>query len=144
MRQLLLFPLLTFLFTPSFGQNTNYWNELKDVEIKSKPDETGRYEIEYPVFGEKIKSIDGKTIQLAGYIVPLKELTGHKFFVLSAYPFNMCFFCGMAGPETVIEVNSLKEIQYTTEKIKIEGKLELNLDDANHLMYILHDAKRID
>lgn len=128
----------------SYGQDINYWNTLKDVEIKTRPDETGRYEIEYPQFGEKLKSLEGKTIRLKGYMVPLKEYTGHKFFVLSAYPFNMCFFCGMAGPETVIEIYSVENISYTSDKIEMEGTLKLNYDDANHLMYILNDAKLID
>lgn len=144
MNKILFFVWICFIGTTAYAQESNYWNVLKDVEIKTRPDETGKYEMEYPEFGSKVKSYNGKVIQLKGYIVPLQELRGQKFFVLSAYPFNMCFFCGMAGPETVIEVYTLKEIKFTSEKIAIEGKLKLNFDDANHLMYILEDAKQID
>ncbi len=117
---------------------------MADVEIKIKPDPTGKYEVEYPEFGEKARSIDGKTISLKGYMVPLKEFTGHKYFVLSAYPFNMCFFCGAAGPETVIEVYSKEEIDFTEDKITIKGKLKLNTNDPDHLMYLMEDAELVD
>lgn len=134
---------LLLITLSSYSQDTNYWKVLKDVEIKSKPDENGIFEIEYPVFETKVKSLDGKVIRLSGYMIPIDELMGHKYFVLSAYPFNMCFFCGMAGPESVIEIYSDKEIDFTSDKITIEGKLELNADDASHLMYILRNAKQI-
>ncbi len=117
---------------------------MADVEIKIKSDPSGKYEIEYPEFGEKAKAIDGKVIALKGYMVPLKEFTGHKYFVLSAYPFNMCFFCGAAGPETVIEVYSKEEIDFTEDKITIKGKLKLNVDDPDHLMYFMEDAFLVD
>jgi len=135
---------LLFISITVFSQSSNYWKTLSDVEIKIKPDKTQKYEVEYPEFGEKVKAIDNTEIHLSGYIVPLKELTGHKYFVLSAYPFNMCFFCGAAGPETVIEVYSKEEIDFTSDKITIKGKLKLNYDDPDHLMYMLNDAYLIE
>jgi hypothetical protein len=55
----------------------------------------------------------------------------------------MCFFCGGAGPETVMEVISKEPIKYTTEAITIKGKLDLNANDINRLMYGLKDAELI-
>jgi hypothetical protein len=55
----------------------------------------------------------------------------------------MCFFCGGAGPESVMEVYAKEAIKYTTEAIIIKGKLELNSNDVNQLMYILNDAEMI-
>ena len=54
----------------------------------------------------------------------------------------MCFFCGGAGPETVLEAESKdrKTIKYTSKEITIKGKLKLNKDDINHLNFILKEA----
>jgi hypothetical protein len=52
----------------------------------------------------------------------------------------MCFFCGGAGPETVLEVSALEPIKYTAEAITIKGKLELNDEDINRLIYSLTDV----
>jgi len=51
----------------------------------------------------------------------------------------MCFFCGNAGPETVLQAftkNKLK-VPYTSKAITIRGKLSLNHGDVNELMYTL-------
>jgi hypothetical protein len=55
----------------------------------------------------------------------------------------MCFFCGGAGPETVMEVTSLEPVKYSTERIVLKGKLLLNKDNINRLMYILIDAELV-
>ena len=55
----------------------------------------------------------------------------------------MCFFCGGAGPETVIEVQAAEAIKYSAEAVTIQGKLALNDEDINHLMYALSDVKLV-
>jgi hypothetical protein len=52
----------------------------------------------------------------------------------------MCFFCGGAGPETVMEVQSTEPVKYTAEPVTIKGKLVLNADDVNRLMYLLEEV----
>ena len=52
----------------------------------------------------------------------------------------MCFFCGGAGPETVMEVVAKEEIEYSAEAVVIKGKLELNDSDINRLMFAMSDA----
>lgn len=127
-----------------FGQGMSIWNVLADVSYGMRFDEDLEYDVEYPIFSEKIKASEGKEVEVKGYMIPLEELTGQNFFVLSAFPYNMCFFCGGAGPETVMEVNTIKEIPFTEEPILIKGKLELNQFDYNHMMYILNDAVLVD
>jgi hypothetical protein len=55
----------------------------------------------------------------------------------------MCFFCGGAGPETVMEVYAKESVKYTAEAIILRGKLELNDSDVNRLMYILNNAEMV-
>jgi len=130
-------------FFQSQAQEVNGWKVLSDVSFVSKTDELLGYEIEAPVFGSKVLALVGKQVQLKGYFVPLEEMRGHKYFVLSSLPFNICFFCGAAGPETVIEVYSKNEIPFTEKAITIKGTLELNADDPLHLMYLLKNAELI-
>jgi hypothetical protein len=139
-------PLLICIFllsnVSSYAQH-NYWKDLARVTIEEKTDENG-FPVEFPVFHDDLKTIEGDKIILEGYMVPLEEMMGHKYFVLSKYPFNMCFFCGAAGPETVIEVYITEEVAFTSDKIKIQGTLELNKDDPRHLMYLMKNAELLD
>lgn len=122
------------------AQSVSQWQDLSDVSFVTKTDPLLGYEVESPVFGKKVKALEGKRVTVKGYIVPLEEMRSHKYFVLSSLPYNICFFCGGAGPETVVEVYSREEIAYRDTAISITGTLELNQDDPLHLMYILKDA----
>ena len=55
----------------------------------------------------------------------------------------MCFFCGGAGPETVMEVTALEGIEYTAEPIIIKGVLRLNDSDINKLMYAIEEVELV-
>jgi len=55
----------------------------------------------------------------------------------------MCFFCGGAGPETVMEVEAVEEVAFTAEQIEIRGILRLNNEDINKLMYRLEEVRPV-
>lgn len=120
------------------------WKILADVSYEQQYSEMLGFDIDVPVFGEKVRALEGKTITLMGYIVPLEGFGAHKEFIFSALPYNMCYFCGGAGPETVMEVFAAEEVDYTAEAITLKGKLVLNRDDVNRLMYFLLDAEQVD
>lgn len=145
MRKYSLF-LLAFLVLSlaSFAQDRSLWKILANVNYKTRFDEKLQYEVDYPVFGQESKSLEGKIVKVKGYMVPLDEYRGHNFFVLSALPYNVCFFCGAAGPETVMEIYSREEIEFSEKPIWVRGKLKLNDNDYDHLMYILEDAVKIE
>lgn len=135
--------LLCFWHTPVSAQE-DYWKLLEDVHYKNREEATTGFTITYPEFGEKVKKLEGKKITLKGFIVPLDELTGKNRFVLSSLPFNICFFCGGAGPETVIEVYSQEQIDYTDDLIWIEGIFQANPSNPEKLMYLLKEARLIE
>ncbi|NVK86369.1 MAG: hypothetical protein HWE21_18720 [Cytophagia bacterium] len=138
---------ILFLVLSTFqaiAQNDNMWKTLAKVEIEKRFDETLNFEVDFPTFSEEVKKLDGKTIELQGWMIPLEELQGETYFVLSSLPFANCFFCGGAGPETVAEVFSKEKIKYTEKRITVRGKLEINSDDPMKLMYILQDAEIVD
>lgn len=121
----------------------NTWKTLSKITFKKKYDEMLGFKVDVPVFSEDIKAMSGKVITIKGYIIPVEGYKSHKEFVFSAFPYNMCFFCGGAGPETVMEVTSKEAIKYSAEPITIKGKLELNDSDVNRLIYGLKDAELV-
>jgi hypothetical protein len=121
----------------------NTWRILSKITFKKQYDEMLGFKVDVPVFSEEIKKMSGKEVEIRGYIIPVEGYKGHREFVFSAFPYSMCFFCGGAGPETVMEVYAKTAIKYTTDPIVIKGKLELNDSDVNRLIYALHDAEMV-
>jgi hypothetical protein len=118
----------------------NLWQTLGKITYKKVLDESLGFKVDVPIFSEEIKVLEGKTVEVKGYIIPVEGYKNHKEFVFSAFPYSMCFFCGGAGPETVMEVFSQEPIKYSAESITIKGKLSLNDSDINRLIYSLSDA----
>lgn len=57
---------------------------------------------------------------------------------------SSCFFCGVGGPETAIELEfKNKPIFKTDDIITVTGTLKLNQDDVEHFNYILTNCKAI-
>ena len=120
---------------------TSVWKDLSEVTYKIGQDEWG--ELYLPVFGPKIKDMEGKEVEADGYIIPFEGMFKPEHIILSSLPLAECFFCGSGGPETVMEVMLSKPVTYTSKRVKVKGKLTLNDKDPEKLMYILTDAQLI-
>ncbi len=125
------------------AQSENVWKTLAKITFKKQYDEMLGFKVDVPVFSEDVKKLAGKEIKVKGYVIPVEGYKSHKEFVFSAYPYNMCFFCGGAGPETVMEVYAKEPIKYSADPIVIKGKLELNDSDVNRLIYTLRDVQLV-
>ncbi|MEZ4898555.1 MAG: hypothetical protein R2806_17075 [Saprospiraceae bacterium] len=133
--------LLAIAVTHSVAQDgANVWKTLAKITFKKEYDDLLGFKVDRPVFSEDIQKLSGKEVTVTGYIIPVEGYKSHTEFIFSAYPYNMCFFCGGAGPESVMEVISKEPIKYSAEAITIRGKLELNSDDVNRLMYGLSEV----
>lgn len=120
----------------------NVWQTLSLVTRDRKFDEMLGFDVEVPNFSAAVKKLEGKEITLHGYILPLEGRRSQKYFIFSAYPYNLCYFCGGAGPETVAEVYAKEPIKYTTKRITIKGKLVLNNSgDMERMFYVIHNAR---
>ncbi len=129
---------LALLFSSQFSG----WELLSSVEIENGFDEFMGGEIEKPVFSEQLKLHEGKELTLEGFIIPLKEDGDEQaYFILSRFPFQSCFFCGAAGPETVVEVFSDRKVRFTDERVRVTGTLRLNRNNPMRLFYILDECK---
>ena len=137
------FLLLLSVFTSSaYAQVSadNIWKTLAKITYEKEYDEMLGFKVDVPVFSEQVKQLENDEVEVKGYIIPVEGYKNHKEFIFSAFPYNMCFFCGGAGPETVMEVYAEEPIKYTAEPIIIRGKLELNDSDINRLIYGLKEA----
>ncbi len=130
---------LTFT-NPAVAQDS-MWKTLSKITFKKQYDEMLGFKVDVPVFSEDIKKLAGKEIKIKGYIIPVEGYKSHKEFIFSAFPYSMCFFCGGAGPETVMEVFAKEPIKYSAEPVMLKGKLELNDSDVNRLIYTLKDVE---
>ena len=130
--------------TTKSSKQENTWKKLSKITFTKQYDELMGFKVDVPVFSEEIKAMENTDVTIRGYIIPVEGYKSHKEFIFSAYPYSMCFFCGGAGPETVMEVYSAEPVEYTAEQVTLRGKLELNADDINRLMYALHDAVILD
>ena len=119
------------------------WKTLSKITYRKQFDELMGFKVDVPVFSDDVKALEGKEIVVKGYIIPTEGYKSHTEFVFSAFPYNMCFFCGGAGPETVMEVEAKSPIKFTAEAVSIRGILELNDDDINRLIYILKEVEAL-
>lgn len=129
------------LFQVLAQQTESVWKELSNVTYKISEDDFG--ELYLPVFSDEIQDLEGKEITADGYIIPFEGMFKPEHIILSSLPLAECFFCGSGGPETVMEVMLSDPIKYTSKRVQVQGKLELNNSDPEKLMYILKDAQLI-
>lgn len=125
------------------AQTESLWKTLAKITYKKEYDEFLGFKIDKPVFSEEIKALNGKEVTVKGFIIPVEGYKSHKEFIFSAFPYSMCFFCGGAGPESVMEVLASEAVEYSAESVTLKGKLHLNSEDVNKLMYSLTEARLV-
>ena len=133
--------MLTIFLSLLFAPQLSGWELLSSVEIVMGYDDFMGAEVEQPKFSEQLKLREGKELTLEGFIIPLQQEGDQDYFILSRFPYQNCFFCGGAGPETVVEVYSDRKFRYTDERVRVTGTLRLNEDNPLNLFYILEDCE---
>ncbi len=120
------------------AQVPGIWKTLSQVSWPSTPDGFSN-----PQFSNEVKKLNGSVITISGYLVPTDLHSSSSAVMISAYPVQSCFFCGGAGPESVIEVYPKQKDNYLLKKLTFRGTLVLNTHDAEHMVYQLKNAERI-
>jgi hypothetical protein len=139
----LIFIFCLFIFAQSISVAQDLtWKALGDVKWERKYNKEYDEHINYPKFGGLISPYNNKEVVIKGYLLPV-EVEG-DYIVISAFPYQSCFFCGGAGVESVMEIYLKKKKTVKAMQIKVRGKLQLNADDVNHLVYLLKDAEIIE
>lgn len=94
-----------------------------------------------PTYPDALKALDGKTVIVKGYIVPVDVQL--QTYVLSAFTLNQCFFCGNAGPESVIQLffKSAPPHLLTDQFVVLIGRLELKQQKPGSFFFTLYDTQ---
>ncbi|MBQ4822874.1 hypothetical protein [Aquimarina sp. MMG016] len=135
---------LTLLFICTkfnlFSQEKLTWNDFADVTFSNVYSAVYDDIFLKPKFGPSIKSYQGIRIRIKGYFLDF-SIEEDEFYLISKNPRSSCFFCGGAGPESVIEVVFRQKPNFKMDQIvEVTGILELNTDDVDHCNYILKKA----
>lgn len=117
------------------------WSTLMDITFKDIYLEGEDMYVYFPIFSQKQRELDTRQITISGYIIPID--VEQNQYVLSAFPFSACFFCGAAGPESVMAIyfDKANRTYKTDERLTLTGTLRLNETDVDELVYILDDAR---
>ncbi|MEM1119263.1 MAG: DUF3299 domain-containing protein [Bacteroidota bacterium] len=141
MKQLLLIYLL-FITTTLIGQTSIDWVNLADVTFVEKPMEEIGILYNEATFGEDLLALADTEVSITGFVIPMDSMG--ISFVLSRNPNASCFFCGGAGPETVIQIQPKKIKHYQTDEfLTFKGILRLNEKDIESLTYVLEEAEEL-
>lgn len=140
--KILIVSLLGFVGFALQAQSTIDWNTLADVKFTQKFSEETGINYDEATFGRWLLPLQGKEVKITGYIIPLDGMG--VTYVLSRNPNATCFFCGGAGPETVIELrlkpSALKRYKLD-ERRTFKGILQMNRSNLNQMTYVLLDAE---
>jgi hypothetical protein len=119
-------------------KDTITWLTLNNLEYKeAKHDVYGT--VYLPEFAKTIKKLANKRVIITGYLVPVDKTN----WALSKNTYAACFFCGKAGPETVIGL-TFKEVPPKLKmdaQATITGKFILNGNNVDDWMYSLTDVE---
>ena len=145
----MLYQLLIFLAVMLQADTTSEtkkidWLLLADMSMEYKYNEEFGFDIPYPIFGDDIKAYEGQEVSLEGFVL-LIEAEDEEIVILSKYPYSQCFFCGGAGPESVVDV-LLADKEHglrMDQRVTFKGKLKLNVEDLDHLNYIFESAELV-
>lgn len=122
------------------GQKKITWEDLAQITFSEKFFPAYGESFLYPKFLPTVQALEGKQITVTGYFLNIDP--EEKLFILSKGPMSSCFFCGVGGPETAIELQfSSKPAFRTDDIVTITGTLKLNADDIEHFNYILTGCK---
>lgn len=119
------------------------WSLLAKVDFNKVYDDSIGADVDYPIFSDSLKLMNGRAVEVSGYIIPMEETGDETIVILSAFPYSQCFFCGLAGPESVIDVlpkDKMKRFKMDAQTT-LRGRLRLNDTDLRYLYYILDDAE---
>jgi len=118
--------------------DTLSWKLLGQIKYVKKPSPDYPEGVMFPVVNNTLKAKNKKPIVMSGFIIPIDN----KNYALSKNVFASCFFCGQAGPETIMGIKfknpnmKLKTDQYVT----LQGTFRYNDSDVDDWIYHIENA----
>lgn len=95
-----------------------------------------------PYFPIKLSKLDGTSVELQGYMVPLKAGLRHNRFLLSVLPVQQCMFCGQNGIPPMVEVtlSDNNKVWLKENPVIVKGYVKLNEKDRSRVEIFIRDA----
>jgi tetratricopeptide (TPR) repeat protein len=95
-----------------------------------------------PTFGKYLKELDGKRVELTGYMQPLGDDLEVGAFLFIEYPVG-CWYCEMPGVTSIVLVEQPagKTRHLTRGAVRVTGQLRLNATDPENFLYTIREAK---
>ncbi|MGQ2985273.1 hypothetical protein [Flavobacterium sp.] len=124
--------------TTTVVSDTLTWKLLGQIKYIKKPSADYPEGVMFPVVNTTLKTKNKKQITMSGFIIPIDN----KNYALSKNVFASCFFCGQAGPETIMGIKfknpnmKLKTDQYVT----LTGTFRYNDSDVDDWIYHVENA----
>jgi hypothetical protein len=118
--------------------DTLSWKLLGQIKYIKKASPDYPEGVMFPVVNTTLKAKNKKPIVMSGFIIPIDN----KNYALSKNVFASCFFCGQAGPETIMGIKfknpnmKLKTDQYVT----LQGTFRYNDSDVDDWIYHIENA----
>jgi hypothetical protein len=100
------------------------------------------YNWEVPQFPPRVKALEGRTVRVNGFYVPIESKPQSSHFFLTAFP-PTCPFCLQLGSQYFVEVKAARPVAYTMDAVLMEGTLDLLEQDENVIFYRLNGAKQV-
>ncbi len=131
MKKLVLLVALTICTLNVAAQERLYWSALEGISFEEVYDEPTATWVQVPKWtSQQRQDWGGTSVVVTGYAIVLDPVD--HVYALSAFPFSSCFFCGAAGPESVMEIqfDSPQEL-LTDDVITVIGQIKLNSTPEN-------------
>jgi hypothetical protein len=95
-----------------------------------------------PTFPNYVKELDGKQVELTGYMQPLGSDLDCAAFMLVENPIG-CWFCEMPSMTGIVlvELEEGKTLKYMRGMLRVTGRLTLNATEPERFMFLVGDAK---
>ncbi len=109
------------------------WSVLTDVKTKIQDRRI------VPIYPRAVTALNQKKIRIQGFMMPLGPGEQQRHFLLSSVPLT-CSFCTPGGPESMVEVRTIKPVKYSLEAVVVEGKFHVLERDPYGLYYRFTEA----
>lgn len=129
-----------YVTTPQGGLAWKVLAKTQEKELITGKFEDGDIISVRPEFPDAVKSLDGKTVLMQGYMFPLEQAEKQTRFLFGPFPAS-CPYHYHVGPNMVIEVHAKDPITFSFDPLTLSGRLELvPADDEFNIFYRIKDA----
>ncbi|MCC5810881.1 MAG: DUF3299 domain-containing protein [Ectothiorhodospiraceae bacterium] len=111
------------------------WDVMTGIDTRE-----GQHGLLEPVFNDTVRRLDGQDVKIQGFMLPLDSSERQKHFILTRTP-PSCFYCLPGGPESVVEIEADRPLEFTFEPVVLSGRMELLENSDMGLFYRLKNAR---